>query len=257
MTEQALSTLIISALALPASCRVDQRVPKKMLVENGAPASADKRLINDAIKEIHWLAVLKPNTVGVAEYRDDVREYLEIAVLVVTLHDEMMPAKRSRLIELIHRAVPYPVLLLLDEGQKLTLSLAHKRWAQNEAGKVVLEGDVVTIVLDSDLTMEHPFARALALARQPQTNLLALYQSWLDCLTAWQVAKVTGRFTLSDTPAKAAARRETLRICQRLEQEGARLRALAVKEKQMAKQVKLNLALKHIDAELIAAREQL
>ena len=47
MTVQALTGLMISALGLPASCRVDQRVPKKMLVENGAPTSADKRLIND------------------------------------------------------------------------------------------------------------------------------------------------------------------------------------------------------------------
>ena len=38
---------LISALALPTSCRVDQRVPKKLLVENGAPTPADKRLIND------------------------------------------------------------------------------------------------------------------------------------------------------------------------------------------------------------------
>jgi hypothetical protein len=87
--------------------------------------------------------------------------------------------------------------------------------------------------------------------------MLALYQGWMDCLTAWQAAKVTRQFTLTDTPAKAAARRETLRTCQRLELESARLRGLAAKEKQMARQVDLNLALKRIAAELASAREKL
>ena len=40
---------LLDALALPASCRVDQRVPKKMLVDNGAPTATDKRLLTDAI----------------------------------------------------------------------------------------------------------------------------------------------------------------------------------------------------------------
>ncbi|SEM57668.1 protein of unknown function [Pseudoxanthomonas sp. GM95] len=265
MTLRAPTSFVVSALGLPASCRVDQRVPKKMLVENGAPTSADRRLINDCVEEVQWLAALKPNTVGVADYLDGEREYLEVAVLCVTARHapqgEGGNATRSpnitRLAELLHRAVPYPALLLLAAPQGLFLSLAHKRWAQNEAGKVVLDGEPATVDLALDITAEHPFVQALALARQPQANLLVLYQGWMDCLTDWQAAKVTGTFTAATTPAQTAARREALRTCQRLELEGARLRALAAKEKQMAKQVDLNLALKRLQADLAMAREQL
>ena len=260
---------LISALALPASCRIDQRVPKKLLVENGAPTSADKRLINDCVDEVQWLAALKPNTVGVAEYRGDEREYLEVAVLCVTVRPALQAdgadgagaaarhVNTTRLAELVHRAVPYPVLLLLAAPQGLFLSVANKRWAQNEAGKVVLDGEPATVDTAPDLSAEHPFAQALALTRQPQASLLALYQGWMDCLTAWQAAQVTGSFTTTSTPAQAAARREALRTCQQLELESIRLRALAAKEKQMAKQVDLNLALKRVQADLAAARNQL
>ena len=249
---------VVRALALPDRSRVDQRVPKKMLAEHGAPTAADRRLLTDGIEELRWIAVLKPGTVAIPEYRDDRREYLEVAVLGVQLRStHAKPPQMLRLAELVHRAVPYPVLLLLAAPQGLFLSLAHKRWAQNEAGKVVLDGEPATVDLALDLTAEHPFMQALALARQPQANLLALYQGWMDCLTAWQAAKVTGTFTAASTPAQAAARREALRTCQRLELESTRLRALAAKEKQMAKQVDLNLALKRISAELASAREQL
>jgi hypothetical protein len=67
---------LIAALDLPAAARVDQRVPKKLLLENGAPTATDKRAIADGVEELIWLAALKPTTIGVAAYRDEAREYL-------------------------------------------------------------------------------------------------------------------------------------------------------------------------------------
>jgi hypothetical protein len=43
------STAVIAALQLPADSRVDQRVAKKLLAENGAPTASDKRHIHDGI----------------------------------------------------------------------------------------------------------------------------------------------------------------------------------------------------------------
>lgn len=255
---------LIAALVLPTGCRVDQRVPKKMLIDNGAAIAADKRLLNEAIEETQWLAALKPNTVGVPAYTDADREYLEVAVLSIVTRDApaagdtaAKPVNTTRLAELVHRAVPYPVLLVLATPQGLRLSLAHKRWAQNEAGKTVLDGEVLTLDIAADLAPAQAFMQSLALARQPNANLLVLYQGWLDCLTALQVARYTGHFAAVDDPALATRRRAALQECQRLEQEAARLRTQAAKEKQMARQVDLNLALKRVQAALAAAHEQL
>jgi len=282
MTVSHASTLsaqtLIHALRLPESCRVDQRVPKKLLLENGAATAADKRLITEAIEEIQWVAALKPNTIGVPDYRDTLREYLEIAVLAVTVRGVVKPASHSRLAELVHRAVPYPVLLLLIEGQSLTLSLAHKRWAQNEADKVVLDGGPisVTVLVTVSASLSevnaansfHPdpaeaaqaesaFIQSLSVTRQPQATLHALYQGWVDCVQALLAARLTGSYQTPTTPQQAAARRQALADCERLEAEVSRLRAQAAKEKQMARQVELNLTLKRVQAELAAARRQL
>lgn len=252
---------IILSLGLPDGCRVDQRVPKKLLLENGAPTVADKRLINDGIEEIQWVAALKPNTIGVSDYRDDLREYVEIAVLTVTLRaTDDKPAKVARLAELVHRAVPYPVLLLLHSGQRVMLSLAHKRWAQNEAGKVVLDSGVVSASLPDDASSADvlsAFMQALALTSQPQATLFGLYQGWMDSVQALLAARLTGTFKTADSPEQAVARRQALQECQRLELEEARLRTQAAKEKQLARQVQLNLALKRVQAQLAAARQQL
>ena len=255
------SDALIASFDLPARCRVDQRVPKKMLVEHGAPTSMDKRLINEAIEEVQWVAALKANTIGVAAYRDDEREYLEIALLVVTLREgRTTAAQQTRLIELIHRAVPYPLLLVLEAGPKLWLSLAHKRWSQNEAGKMVLDGEVVRLCLPDDAPSDEAlqqFMASLGISRRPHAHLHALYQGWMDALTALHAARLTGRFTLAEGPEQVVARRHALAQCQQLEAEAAHLRAQAKKEKQIARQVELNLRLKRVEAQLAACREQL
>lgn len=236
-----------AALDIPLSALVDQRVPKKMLVENGAPTAADKRRINEGIEEIHWLAALKPTTIGVPEYRDEVREYLEIAVLSVTLRPE---AKAPRLAELVHRAVPYPVVLLMAKDDGLLFSLAHKRWSQGEADKTVLDGEEVSIEMDASLDagMSCQFLEALPLARHPRTTLYALYQSWIDTLIALKAAQVSGVFTITTTAEQAQARRVALQECAVLEVQIAALRAAAVKEKQINRQVEINLELKRLQA---------
>lgn len=265
---------LIDALCLPESCRVDQRVPKKLLLENGAPTAADKRLITESIEEIQWVAALKPNTIGVPEYRDALREYLEIALLAVTVRGVVKPSSCLRLAELVHRAVPYPVLLLLIEEQSLTLSLAHKRWAQNEADKMVLDGNLISVTMSASLPKvnaadsSHPdpiavadgesaFLQSLSVTLQPQATLHALYQGWVNCVQALLAARLTGIYETQITPEQAAARRQALADCERLEAEVSRLRAQALREKQLARQVELNLTLKRVQAELAAARRQL
>lgn len=245
---------IIAALELPASSLVNQRVPKKMLVENSAPTAAGRRSINDGIEEIQWLAVLKPGTIGVPEYRDQEREYPEIAVLHIALHPD---AKAARIAELTHRAVPYPLVLLLTTGQQLTLSLAHIRWAQNEAGKVVLDGEPVRVLLGDQSGINTAFLQALSLARQPRNDLRALYQGWLDTLSAYQAALLTGKFAISANDEQAATRRSSLRQCKEIEQRIAALKVAAIKEKQLARQVALNLEIKQLQARQKEALAQL
>ena len=245
---------IISALGLPDSASVNQRVPKKLLLENGAPTAADKRRINEGIEEIQWLASLKPNTIGVPDFVDETREYLEIALLSVTLRAE---AKAVRLAELIHRAIPYPLFLVLLQGDQAIISLVHKRRAQNEAGKFVLDGDIVEVTVTGNASDNSQFLAALALGSQPRVNLLHLYQGWMDTLVALQASQITGTFSKAATHEAAIARREAVLKCEELEIKIAALRNTAAKEKQIARRVELNQEIKKLQGALKDETERL
>ncbi|MFZ3014416.1 MAG: DUF4391 domain-containing protein [Nitrospira sp.] len=248
-------TRAIDALGLPTDACVDQRVPKKLLTEHGAPTAADKRQIQDGIEELLWVAALKPTNIAVPAFRDNVREYLEVAVLTATLR---AGAKPTRLIELIHRAIPYPVVLWTEQGGAVSLSLAHKRWSQGEAGEVVIEDVRSTPPFHSNnpTAEECLFLASLAVSGLPNRDLFALYQGWLDRVAALEAAQITGTFAPPDSADSALALRDGLDARARLQRDLATLRAKAEKEKQLNRRVELNLEIKRLEAK-VAATEQM
>lgn len=246
---------VINALAIPREALVDQRVPKKLLAEQGAPTAADKRKIMEGIEEFHWVAALKPTNIGVPAFKDAVREYLEVSVLTAELR---ATAKAPRLIELIHRAVPYPLLLVSAHNGTLALSAAHKRWSQGEGGKVVIEAvHQISLNAETAAPEESAFLENIALSQLPARDLFAFYGGWLDRLAALEAARITGSFSLPESSERAAAVREGLGAHARLKRDLAILRARADKEKQLNRRVELNTEIKRLEAELAAAQKTL
>ena len=247
---------IINALGIPPEARVDQRVPKKLLLEQGAPTAADKRQIQDGIEEMTWVAALKPTNIAVPAFRDEAREYLEIAVLTATLRSA---AKPTRLIELIHRAIPYPLVLVAAHGDTVSLSLAHKRWSQGETGKVVIEDVHRTVPFRPDVPKaeEALFLASLGLSSLPARDMFALYQGWLDRMAALEAAGITGLFAPPDSTDRASALRDGLDTHARLRRDLAVLRAQAEKEKQINRRAELNLEIKRLEAKLTATEKAL
>lgn len=243
---------VVAALKLPPAARVDRRIPKKLLMEHGAPTASDRRLIQDSVEEVVWLAALKPEVLGVPAYRDNVREYLEIAVVLLIPREG---SRLGRLTELVHRAIPYP-LVLLGEGPTPKLSLAHKRYSQAEADKVVLDGELLGVDLH-DAEPDGALLTALPVSRQPHASLFALYQGWVEAVEALQVALLTGVFTLTDSAEHAQQRRQALRTSITLQDQIANLRSTAIKASQMARLVEINLQIRRLEEQLKEAMEEL
>jgi Domain of unknown function (DUF4391) len=244
---------LAAALDLPASARVDRRVPKKLLLENGAPTAADKRAIQEGIDELQWIAALKPTTIGVPAFADETREYLEIAVVAVAFRPQ---AKANRLVELIHRSIPYPVFLMTSDAAGIVVSAAHKRHAQNEAGKVVVEGVVATDPMKPGglSESERAFVSSLGLAKLPSRDLFTLYESWAARIEALKAAQITGIFATTNDAGAIERRRVALDAHARLAREAASLRTKALRERQMNRKVELNLEIRRLEA---AAEHQL
>ena len=289
--------VLIDAFRLPAQAQVGQRIPKKMLVEQGAPTAADKRLINDTIDELWWQATLKPGSVGVPAFHAapgtatsptaptdgagsavaatsdvgaasaDATDMIEIALVSAHLRPPTREAQARRLMQLIHRAIPYPVLLVAQAPEGTVLSLAHKRASLGEAGKWVLADSADTHAFDptQPTAAETQFMASLALEQLPRsalTDLRALYQAVADRITALAVAQVTGHFKVPEvataTPAASvAAQRHALAERSRLIDQLASARNTAAKAGQMSQRVELNLQIQRLQRQLQELQDRL
>lgn len=139
------------------------------------------------------------------------------------------------------------------------VSLAHKRRSQGEAGKTVLDGDVISVDLDdaADANPLRAFLDTLALVKQPRASIHALYQGWIDTIVALQSSRITGEFLISSDSDHAAQRSAALAEVRLLETQIANLRSSAAKERQLPKRVQINFEIRRLQDKLADSRSRL
>ncbi|TVP47271.1 MAG: DUF4391 domain-containing protein [Gemmatimonadales bacterium] len=247
---------LLCALELPEAARVDRRVAKKLLLEHGVATPTDRKQIQEGIEEIRWHAILKPGDAGAQAHRSDAREYLELAVLRMELREG---AKATRLSQLFHRAVPYPMLLVTEQEGTVGISAAHLRRSRAQEDAWVLDGDMVRIELDvaADAPYLPALAGALALSEQPRTDLLAVYQGWIDAMGALLAARLSHHYERFASMERNRQRWDALREFEATASEIAKLRRAASRERQMNRQVELNLRIRELEAQRDVALERL
>ena len=246
---------LLDALQLPASCRLGARITKKMLLENAKTLPADRKAITNDVENVAWQYTLKPSTIAIVPYADDEREYDEIAVLEATLKS---PKNASRIAEVIHRSIPYPLILGVCHDDRQLLSLAPKRFSRSEKGATVAEEFASTgwMRLTSRTAIEAAFVDSIASWKLPQSNYFAFYSALVDRVVALRTACRTGEYHVVSGRALREARLRLLAEADVLEAQARECRVALTREGQFNRKVELNSMIKQIEERLtVVARE--
>jgi hypothetical protein len=250
---------IFSILDFPTETFLHKRIAKKMFLESDSLGASDQKLFRENVKNVYWEYTLKPSTCPVLPYRDDEREYLEVAVLQVEMNSRK---GHKRIAEIIHRIIPYPLMLgFTTETGEIALSVAPKRFSQAEHGAFVAERffttDWMEVTIDNgELTMEnekncqlstvnYQFIKSLAWGDMPLQTYGTLYNAWVDRFTGYECSVLTGTFTI----AKAGDRLCWLARCWEIESRISELRG-QLKKAAFNRQVELNTQIKKCEQEL-------
>lgn len=225
---------LIAAFDLPPG-PPPRRIAKSNLADN-VPTAADKRLIDGKLARLDWVAAINPATTGIATGESEGLSIQTVNLLLARTRGLLPP----RLAEIIHRAIPQPVILIhADEAADAPagVSLAPKRMAEREAGRVVLIAQHDTGALQA---ADQTFAATLALARLPSRDLAALYTGLVERAEALAAARSGGRlFRLPASAEELGRWRAALVECGRLEGEIASATTAMRKETRLARQVEL------------------
>ncbi|WP_429019666.1 DUF4391 domain-containing protein [Aeromonas allosaccharophila] len=194
-------------MALPEAAFLGTRITKKMLNDsashNGIALSAqEKQLISDGIQSIEWRYTLKPDTVNIAAWVTDQLDYVEVALLHVrlkpqpTASDNQQHTSFTKLATLLHKLIPYPLLVVAEQGEAVALSLADKRINQADKTKWVVEQVYHTPWFSPHhLSGEQQvFLLDFSLKNAATLHYYALYQDLIAMLIALQTSGISGRY---------------------------------------------------------------
>jgi len=243
-------------MAIPEACQLGKRVFKKLFYQNARLGATDKKAFREDIDTITWQYTLKPSTIPIKAYEDDSRDYKEFAVLHVDLRTRR---RTARIAQVIHRTIPYPLLIVFAYEKLRALSTAHKRLSMAEKGAIVAEDVIITdwIDLSHPTPVQRDFLSSLSIADLPHTHFLAFYSAIVERLVALDCARLTGKYCLESKSAKQQARSESLAACHELEGKIEELRVAIRKEVQFNRQVELNSKLKQLESKLARKASEL
>ena len=232
----------LNNLGLPKSCELDRTIFKKMLSDNVNLDATDKKALKDDVAKIKWTHILKPSTINIEAYADKTREYAEVAILSVDLSK---PNRAKRIAGFIHKAIPYPTLLVMAHKEQIAIGVANKRINQADKSKWVVEDSWLTDWFDpsSEDAPANAFMADCNISGLPFTNFMAFYGALRDRAIAMVAAERTGSYT-SATPERTENNIEHLQEIDRLTREIGEFKAKLKKTKQMAQQITLNTEIK-------------
>lgn len=258
----------LDTLGIPESCVLNKPLYKKMFQEHAALDAGDKKALKDDVEKVRWLYTLKPSTINIAPYRDELRDYGELAVL----HIELTGIKQAeRIGHFINRAIPYPLIIFFTHrlggegsgnGDELGLCLTDKRINKADKDKWVVED----LQLSPWIPLQRPspneptgvnekFLTSLNVSELPSANFWQLYQALSSRLIARKSADVTGIYRLTND-AEASQKREYLHQYQQAESAIKKLRS-QIKKAEFSQQVTLNIEIKKQEQRLSQLAELL
>lgn len=237
---------LYKSMGIPDSCQLGKRLYKKLFYDNAKLDTTDKKAFREDIDTITWLYTLKPSTIPIQPYEDEEREYREVALLHVNLRTRN---RTARIAKTVHRAIPYPLLIVLAHKTARSISTAHKRFSHAEEGAIVAEDFLISEWIDlSELApVQREFMSSLAIADLPHTNFFSFYRAIVDRLIALDCAHLNGEYRVESELGKCFERRKLLDACHELESRIRELRSTIRKETQFNRQVELNTKIKRLE----------
>jgi hypothetical protein len=238
--------LLYNYFNIPDSCLVGNTIFKKMFYENGDLSKADKSLFTEGIDKITWVYCLKPDTINIKPYKDEIREYAEIEVLDVKLTSE---SKIRRISEIIMRTIPYPMVLIFFLEEKVQIWTAHQRINLSDSTKNTIEEFIYTDWIDLATLQEKDklFFESLDIKQMSFTNFFQLYSNIVDRISVYNLHKLGIRCEELGVTGEQA--RELLTQIEEIDKQIEGLRAKIKKETQFNKRVEMNVELKRLEKE--------
>ncbi|MEC8328111.1 MAG: DUF4391 domain-containing protein [Pseudomonadota bacterium] len=261
---------LYQAMKLPESSLLNSKIAKKQLLENAQLTASNKKAIQEDIDSVIWSHTLKTSTVNIAPFQDSIStddsdfdlDYSEIAILRVVVRNK---ARINKINEVLHRAIPYPLLIVFTDNSNssLLLSLATKRISKADHSKLTVERFYHTDWFSDEIMPNETnhFFSSLAVNKQSFVNFYEFYMGWVAQFIELEKSKYIGAFLEKNESTvdiqKAKVQAELLDKIALLESKLSGIKQKIKKEDQINRKVELNIQAQSIKTDLEMLKNKL
>ncbi|WPE18714.1 DUF4391 domain-containing protein [Candidatus Thioglobus autotrophicus] len=211
----------------PTKARFGRKIPKSKLYENASVNTKLKDKFVNQIENIVWQYKLAPDTLNL----DATDKVPEIQVFDIFLKTKEID---QALLEVIDKAINYPIIFQIHKGNKVKIKAAYKRPSESANNKWVIESYFESEWLDKDMAKQS-MPQALDLGK--------LYEQLLKSLMPVEVSSSKTTQTLDEQVG-------IINQINSLQKELDKLNSKYKKEKQRNRQFEINKQIKLKQKEL-------
>lgn len=197
--------LIEDILEVPRDCVVDSVIPKKDIFEAADSKSKDKKIFTDLIKQIKWCYNFTEDNIRVDKYVDEVRNYEEVELININLkYDNVHKSgvgkfkeddKIDRIVDVVMRFIPYPLILTVQYENELKFYASHIRESRQDYDKIVLDGKTRStnwMNIDNLSEIEDDFITKIQFDNLERENFYKFYNNYLEAIVQHDAAIIAG-----------------------------------------------------------------
>lgn len=227
---------------IPERSIIDRKLTKAFFLKNFDLSIAEKKLLNNAIINMDWLASIKPSNANIPAVIDNNYVYEEIQLMVCTIGPNQLNDLGEKCIVLLQKYIPYQMVIVVQDEVDFMINVCDKRVNLNDTNKRTIEKYISTPVLSKLYKNEitSAFFETLNYINLDKTNLETTYKSYIIAIVQYQTATVTGTFN-KRTNARTEDDMQALADIDTIEKELQKLNNQIKKETQVNSKVALNI----------------
>ncbi|KZX11571.1 hypothetical protein MBORA_14790 [Methanobrevibacter oralis] len=198
-------SLIGDILEVPNGCVIDYVIPKKEVFEAADLKTKDKKIFTDIVKQIKWCYKFDEDTLRISKYTDDVRNYSEVELININLkYDNVHKTgvgkfkedeKIDRVVDILLRFIPYPIILTVQYENDLKFYGAHIRESKADSSKIVIDGHVMStnwMDINNLSEIEEDFISKIQYDRFDKNDFYDFYDSYITAMIQYGGAMTAG-----------------------------------------------------------------
>jgi len=227
---------------IPPKCELGRTIFKKLFFENAKLNRADKELFIRHVEKIKWNYCLKPTNINIKPFKDDIREYSEVEFITVKIK---FPDKTKRLAEIIMRSIPYPIVLIFENNNKIQFFTAHQRINLADSSKNTIEEFIFTewIYLDNLDEQDKKLFESLNIKNLSFTNFYTFYNDIADNIIKYNGSKLVNKDIEHDSDKIKEVHDAIKDINTKIELIKSKIK----KETQFNRQMEMNMQIKELE----------